>query len=84
MWLTKLKAALVLEDIERISTLLGEMPQFESIDQMEQASYLLMQIKTLIEKEQAHTLQILQQIKNNLDFLKSTQAESPYSINLKF
>lgn len=84
MWLTKLKTALILEDIESISTLLDETPQFETIEQMEEASYLLMQVKALIEKDKIQTAQILQQIKNNLNFLKSTQPEAPYSLNLKF
>ncbi|HEX5330578.1 hypothetical protein [Sulfuricurvum sp.] len=84
MWLTKLKTALVLEDIETLSSLLDEMPQFETIEQMEEASYLLIQTKTLIEKNKLHTAQILQQLKNNLNFLKSTQTEAPSSLNLKF
>jgi hypothetical protein len=84
MWLTKLKTALVLEDIEQLSSLLDEMPQFETIKQMEEASYLLIQTKALIEKNQSDTAQILQQLKNNLNFIKSTQAEAPSSLNLKF
>lgn len=83
MWLAKLKTALILEDIEQLSTLLDEMPQFDSIEQMEEASYLLIQTKTLIETHKSHTAQILQQLKNNLNFLKSTQVESPSSLNLK-
>lgn len=84
MWLTKLKTALVLEDSEAISELLDEMPQFDTIAQMEEASYLLMQVKTFIEREKALTAHTLQQIKNNINFLKSTQTEAPSSLNLKF
>jgi hypothetical protein len=84
MWLTKLKIALVLENIEQLSTLLSEMPQFDTIKQIEEASYLLIQAKTLIEKNKSDTAQILQQLKNNLNFIKSTQAEAPSSLNLKF
>ncbi|MBV5321862.1 MAG: hypothetical protein JZU62_09250 [Sulfuricurvum sp.] len=84
MWLTKLKTALVLENIEQLSSLLDEMPQFESIEQIEEVSYLLIQTKSLIEKNKAETAQILIQLKNNLNFLKSTQEEPPSSLNLKF
>ena len=84
MWLTKLKTALVLEDSEAISVLLDEMPQFDTIAQMEEASYLLMQVKTFIEREKTQTAHTLQQIKNNINFLKSTQTEAPSSLNLKF
>ncbi|MCI4406441.1 MAG: hypothetical protein JHC35_04020 [Sulfuricurvum sp.] len=84
MWLTELKTALVLEDSKAISELLDEMPQFDTIAQMEEASYLLMQVKTFIEREKAQTAHTLQQIKNNINFLKSTQTETPSSLNLKF
>lgn len=84
MWLTKLKTALVLEDSEGISALLDEMPQFDTIAQMEEASYLLMQVKAFIESEKIQTAHTLQQIKNNINFLKSTQTETPSSLNLKF
>ena len=84
MWLTELKTALVLEDSEAISELLDEMPQFDTIAQMGEASYLLMQVKTFIEREKTLTAHTLQQIKNNINFLKSTQTEAPSSLNLKF
>lgn len=84
MWLTKLKTALVLEEIDRISTLLDEMPQFDTIKQMEEAAFLLQQSKTLLEEKKMQTAQTLQQLKNTLDFLKSTQTEPSSSLNLKF
>ncbi len=84
MWLTKFKTALVLEDFESISALLEETPQFETLQQMEEASYLLAQTKTSVEKNKSQTAHVLQQLKNNLNFLKSTQTEPPSSLNLKF
>lgn len=84
MWLTKFKTALVLEDFESISGLLDEMPQFETLQQMEEASYLLAQTKTSVEKHKSQTAHVLQQLKNNLNFLKSTHTAPPSSLNLKF
>jgi hypothetical protein len=84
MWLTQLKTALVLEDIQRIGTLIEEMPRFETLEQMEEASYLLLQTKVLLEKEKTATLQSMQQLKNNINFLKSTQTDPTSSLNLKF
>ncbi|HLD24081.1 MAG TPA: hypothetical protein VJA83_09055 [Sulfuricurvum sp.] len=84
MWLTKLKTALILEDFEHLSALLDEMPQFETLQQMEEVSYLLAHSKISLEKNKAETAHILQQLKNSLDFLKSTQTESPSTLNLKF
>ncbi len=84
MWLSKLKIALVLEEIERISSLLDEMPQFDTIEQMEEAAFLLQQSKTLLEQKKIQTAQTLQQLKNSLDFLKSTETQQAHSLNLKF
>lgn len=83
MWLTKLKTALVLEEIDRISVLLDEMPHFDTIAQMEEAAFLLQQSKILVEGKKVQTAQTLQQLKNTLDFLKSTQIQSSSSLNLK-
>lgn len=84
MWLTKLKTALVLEEIDQISSLLNEMPLFDTLEQMEEAAYLLMQSKNLLEQQKSETAQALQQLKNTLNFLKSTQTEPPSTLNLKF
>lgn len=84
MWLTKLKTALILEDFEFLSALLDEMPQFETLQEMEEASYLLAHSKISLEKNRAETAHIVQQLKNSLNFLKSTQTEPPSSLNLKF
>lgn len=83
MWLTKLKTALVLEEVERISHLLDEMPQFETLSQMEEAAFLLQQSKILLESEKSKTAHTLQQLKNSIDFLKSTQQQTPHTLNLK-
>lgn len=84
MWLTKLKTALALGEMEHISSLIDEMPVFETFEEMEQAAYLLNHAKTLIENEQSQTSHALQQLKNTLNFLKSTQTDHPSSLNLKF
>lgn len=83
MWLTRFKTALVLEDFEAIDALLEEMPRFDTLKEMEEASYLLAQTKTVVEKNKSQTVQTLKQIKNSINFLKSTQTESPSSLNLK-
>ncbi|MBD3809233.1 MAG: hypothetical protein IE884_01730 [Sulfuricurvum sp.] len=83
MWLTKLKTALVLEEIETISLLLEEMPRFETLEQMEEAAFLLQQSRKLLESEKAKTALTLQQLKNSIDFLKSTQQQTPPILNLK-
>jgi hypothetical protein len=84
MWLTKLKTALVLEEIDRISSLLDQMPNFSSLAEMEEATYLLSQTKILIEHNKSETAHTMQQLKSTIDFLNSTQIKPPSSLNLKF
>ncbi|MFA5216505.1 hypothetical protein [Sulfuricurvum sp.] len=84
MWLTKLKTALVLGQLDRIASLIDEMPTFETLEEMEQAAYLLQNVKTFLEAGKAETSQILQQLKNTINFLQSTQTDQPRSLNLKF
>jgi len=84
MWLTKLKTALVLKEIETLSSLIDEMPSFETLKEMEEAAYLLQHTKTLLEDEKSQTARTMQQLKNTIDFLKSTQTDQPHALNLKF
>lgn len=84
MWLKRFKIALVLEETEKLSSLLDEMPHFEHLDQMEEAAYLLEQCKTLMQSKKLETAKTLQQIKNGLSFLESAQHPPPHSLNLKF
>lgn len=83
MWLTQLKVAFVLGQIERISALIEEMPTFETLEEMEQAAFLFQQIQTFLENEKMKTSQTMQQLKNTLNFLQSTQTDLPSSLNLK-
>jgi len=84
MWLNKLKTSLVLEDIESISNLIDEMPQFETLSQMEEAAYLLVQCKAIVELRKSETGHVLQQLKSTIDFIKSTQTDPSHKLNLKF
>lgn len=83
MWLAKFKTALVLEEIDQISALTETMPPFESLEEMEEAAYLLHQAKELMIQNKLQTAQTLQQLKNTLDFLKSTQSLGTSSLNIK-
>lgn len=83
MWLSQFKTALVLEETDRISALLEKMPVFDSLKEMEEAAYLLLQAKELIKRNKLQTAQTLKQLKTALDFLKSTQSTPASSLNIK-
>lgn len=83
MWLDEFKAALVLEETDRIAGLVDSMPPFETLKEIEQAAYLLQQASELIERNKRQTAQTLIQLKNTLDFLKSAQTPTDSSLNIK-
>lgn len=83
MWLTKLKRALVLEEIDQLAVLIEEMPHFDTLEEMEQAAYLLREAKRLLESKKDETAQILLQLKKSIEFLNSSQSVPSSTINLK-
>lgn len=83
MWLIKFKKALILEEISQISSLLDEMPQFNTLQEIEEAAYLLIEGQKLLERNKHKTALAMQQLKNTIDFLKSTQNIQASSLNLK-
>lgn len=84
MWLNEFKKALILQEFEKIDELISHIPQFKTIKEMEEAAYLLHQSLILSESEKSAVLVALKQMKNTLEFLKSTDNTLPSSLNLKF
>lgn len=72
-WSNRLKIAIIDKDTDTISQLLESMPQFSSLEEMQEAFHLIKQAKTLLETLKAETLSQMNQIKKNIDFLNSTQ-----------
>lgn len=83
MWLAKLKSALVLEETAQLAALIDTMPQFDTLEEMEQAAYLLRQAKAFLETKKGETAQTLLQLKKSIDFLNSSQPVPSSTINLK-
>lgn len=83
MWLSNLKKALILQEFATLEHLITHMPAFDSLDEMEEAAYLLQNTMTLLESERLNTLTALSQLKNTIDFLKATENTPVSTINLK-
>ena len=65
MWLTNFKKAIILKEFETLVHLIEEMPHLESLEEMEEAAYLLDHAKTLLETERSITLTSLQLLLKN-------------------
>ena len=57
-WLNDLKKAIILQDIQKLDSVLDQTPNFTSLLDMEEAAYLLLNAKTFLESERSSTLQI--------------------------
>lgn len=84
MWHSELKKALLIEDFSTLEQLIVTMPQFDSIDQIKEAAYLLSAVRILLEEERGVTLSTMNQLKTTLDFLKASETTPQSSLNLKF
>jgi len=83
MWLTKLKIALVEKDTEKLSELMENIPKLESVDEMQEARYLIKEAHELVYTLQNNTSASMKQIKQNLTFLKSTQEPKVSKLDIK-
>jgi len=83
IWLNDLKKAIILQDTQKLESLLDQMPQFSNLPDMEEATYLLFNAQKFLESERSLILYSLSQLKNTIDFLKATENVTASSINLK-
>ena len=83
MWLTRLKIALVEKDTEKLSELMENIPKLESVDEMQEARYLIKEAQELVYTLQNNTSASMKQIKQNLTFLKSTQEPKVSKLDIK-
>jgi len=82
MWKTKLKIAIVNKDTDTIAILLDNTPEFSDLSQAEEVMYLLKEVANLAKKLKDETSTSMKQIKQNLNFLKSTQENKASSLDI--
>jgi hypothetical protein len=83
MWLKELKKAIILKDFDALDILIDQIPQLESLAQMEEVAYLFQNAKILLETEKTVTMHSMQQLKSTIDFLKATENSTSPTINIK-
>ena len=82
MWLKKLKIAIVLKDTDAIDTLMDAIPELENPKEVEEAIYLLKEASNLVITLKDDTFKSMNQMKKNIDFLKSTQNKPSSTLNI--
>jgi len=71
IWINQLKIAIVEKNEERIEELIYELPQFDSLEQMEEAAYMMQEAHTLLTKEKETLATKLLKIKKQKEFINS-------------
>jgi hypothetical protein len=82
MWLRELKIAIATEDIALLDSLLLDVPQLKDAKDAQSAVILLAQAKELLEAKKSEAQSAMQQIKKNINFLKSGVADTPAKFDI--
>lgn len=83
MWLNDLKIAIIEKDTQKIEALIDKMPIFEHLEGMQEAQYLLREALILLHTLKDETAKSMQQIKKNLNFLRSTESGVKNKLDIK-
>jgi hypothetical protein len=82
VWLKKLKIAVIQKDMAMINHLLEDMPKLENIEDMKQAQFLIEEATSIVQKLKDDTVTSMQQMKKNIDFLKSAIGDTPAKFDI--
>ena len=82
MWINEFKVALIRKDVQMIEKLISEIPRFSELQEIKEASFLLLEANTLLSSLQDETAHSMMQIKKNIHFLRSTQTETPSKLDI--
>ena len=74
MWLKQLKSAVVMRDVEKVSSLLDEVPSLNA-KELQQASYLLKEAANIAKELRNETSESMKKVRKSIDFLASTESK---------
>ena len=70
-WINELKTAVIEEDIQNITDITDNLPQFEDINEAEEALSLIQEAIRIVKEKKRETLDIMNKIKQTKTFLTS-------------
>lgn len=82
MWLSEFKVALITKDTKEIDKLILAMPQFETLDEMQEAFYLIKHAKELLESLKDETVKSMKKIKDTIRYLETTQPNNIQKLDI--
>ncbi|MBU1216475.1 hypothetical protein KJ870_00910 [bacterium] len=83
MWNKALQIAIVEKNVDKIKELLDTPSNFATLEEVQEARYLLAEASELMHELKDDTARTMKQIKKNIDFLSSTQAKKSNKLDIK-
>ncbi|MCD6259491.1 MAG: hypothetical protein J7J31_07800 [Helicobacteraceae bacterium] len=84
MWHKEMQIALVEKDTDKLAELIQRPLEFETLEEMQSAQYLLAEAAKLLRRLQNETSTTMKKIKQNIDFLSATQDKSTSKLDKRF
>lgn len=84
MWHKEMQIALVEKDTDKLAQLIQRPLEFETLEEMQSAQYLLAEAAKLLRTLQNETSTTMKKIKQNIDFLNATQDKSTSKLDKRF
>ena len=82
MWLNDFKVAMLESNVDKLLQLIDNIPKFETIDELEEAKYLIANAYEDAHKEKNKTAKILQELKKSRSFLENSHDTKSYKLDL--
>ena len=82
MWINEFKVAIITKDTKKIDQLIMNMPQFETLEEMQEAFYLFNHARELLESLKNETAQSMKKIKDTIRYIESTNAKTPSKLDI--
>lgn len=71
-WINQLKIAIIENNEKKIESLIEKLPQFESVEQMKEAAYIMQEAHNLLTQEKDILASKLLKIKKQKEFINSS------------
>lgn len=84
MWHKQMQIALVEQDTDKLAQLIQDPLEFDTLEEMQSAQYLLAEAVKLLRTLQNETSITMKKIKQNIDFLKATQDKTRAKLDKRF
>ncbi len=82
MWLNDFKVALITKNIDNLQNLMNHFPEFKTLDELQEVSWLIDDAKKQITALKHQTLLDMKNIKQTIAFVKSTMSQNEHKLDI--